>query len=337
MSLAANLRAFLILGSAVSFVLLSRMPAQAEHNPAAQNEAVVFLSQGRIDEATRVLSSQVATDSHDALAHLLLCRAFYSVELENAAIPECEAAVGNAPSSSNNYLWLGRAYGLKASRANPIAAFRIAKKVVAAFERAVQLDPANAPALSDLGEYYVGAPAIVGGGLDKAQQLSTRIMPVSPTRAHRLLALIAEKKGDLATAEAEFKNAVEAQPSPQSYVDLASFYQRQKKSEQCLAAIQSAIHLDHAKDAALVDAASILTDAKLNSKLAQQLLLDYLASAAKSEGAPAAKVHVQLGDLLLKNGDKTSAAHEYEAALSLASAYAPAQKALRALKPSPAQ
>jgi tetratricopeptide (TPR) repeat protein len=335
MSCIATLRAVLLL----SPLLLFRVSARAEMNLSApsQNPALAALNQGRVDDATRILRSQISTDPHNALAHQLLCRAFYSIEREDAAIPECEAAVANASSVSDNYLWLGRAYGLKASRANPVSAFRLARKVVAAFERAVQLDPASTPALSDLGEFYVSAPSLVGGGIDKAQQLSNRIMPVSATKAHRLLALIAEKKGDTSAAESEFKKAVQAQPSPESWVDLAAFYQRQKKNDQCVAAIQSAIRLDHAKDAALVDAASILTDANSSPQLAQQLLVAYLASPAKSDGAPAAKVHVQLGDLLLKSGDPTAAGREYQSALALASAYIPARKALHALQPSQAR
>jgi tetratricopeptide (TPR) repeat protein len=295
------------------------------------------LDQGRTDDAIKTLRAQLSATPQDALAHQLLCRAFYSIELENDAVHECEAAVANASSNSDNYLWLGRAYGLKASHANPVSAFRLARKVVATFERAVSLDPANTPALSDLGEFYVAAPSIVGGGLDKAQQLSTRMMPVSATKAHRLLGLIAEKKDDPATAEAEFRKAVEAQSSPASYVDLAAFYQRQKRNDECVAAIQAAIRLDHAKDAALVDAASILTDANRSPQLAQQLLVSYLASPAKSDSAPTPKVHLQLGNMLLRSGDRAGAQREYQAALALASSLAAAQKALKSLQAQPAQ
>lgn len=328
MSWVATLRAVLLFSS----VLLFRASAWGDLSPSAA-QGLAALNQGRIDDATRILRAQIAVEPYNALAHQLLCRTFYSIERDDAAIPECEAAVNDASSTSDNYLWLGRAYGLKASRANPISAFRLARKVVAAFERAVQLDPASTPALSDLGEFYVAAPSIVGGGLDKAQQLSVQMMPVSASKAHRLLGSIAEKKGDIETAEAEFKKAVDAQPSPESYVDLAAFYQRQKKNDACVSAVQAAIRRDRTKDAALVDAASILTDASLAPQLAQQLLVTYLASSAKTDGAPAPKVHLQLGNLALESGDRDGARREYQAALALASAYAPAQKALHALQP----
>jgi tetratricopeptide (TPR) repeat protein len=324
-------RAFLILLASVA--LFFHQTALAD-----RGQAALALNEGRADDATRLLQAEIASAPTDPIAHQLLCRVFYSQDLASAAIQECEAAVANSTPEagrnrevSNNYLWLGRAYGLKASIVNPILAFALARKVDAAFERAVALDPQNVAALRDLGEFYVAAPAIVGGGLDKAHQLAARMMPVSTTKAHRLLAQIAEKNGDDATAELEFKRAVETQRSPEAYVDLGDFYRRRHQGDQSFAAVEMAIRLDTAKDASIVDAASILTGIDRSPRLAEDLLNQYLASPARSDGAPAARVHVQLGDLLLKAGDRERARQEYQAALLLASKYTPARKALQSL------
>ena len=69
-------------------------------------------------------------------------------------------------------LWYGRALGEKADRVSFIKAYGLAKRVKAEFETAVSLDPRNAEALSDLGDYYTEAPAIVGGGKDKAEDVA---------------------------------------------------------------------------------------------------------------------------------------------------------------------
>jgi tetratricopeptide (TPR) repeat protein len=291
------------------------------------------LNQGRLDEAASLLRAKLTDNPHDANAHQLLCRVFYAEELADRAIPECESALNDAandaPLASENAMWLGRAYGLKAARANPISAFRIAKKVVYNFERSVQLNPANVPAFSDLGEYYVGAPSIVGGGLDKATALATRVMTLSATKAHRLLAMAAEKRGDNTTAEAEFKLAFDAQRTPQTLVDIADFYQRTKRCDQAVTTIKTLVRMDRARDAAIVDAASVLTACNQEPKLAIDLYTNYLASTAKSDSAPAPRVHVQLGDALAKAGDAAGARREYQAALTLASAYPLALKALQ--------
>jgi tetratricopeptide (TPR) repeat protein len=193
----------------------------------------------------------------------------------------------------------------------------------------VQLDPKNIRALNDLGEFYVAAPGLVGGGLDKAQALAKRMQPQFPSHAHRLLALIAEKKKEDAIAEAEFSNAVAASKSPEAYIDLGHFYQRHHQPDKMADALQSGIATDHRKGPSLVDAASILTDAHRSPELAETLLRAYLSSSAKTDDAPAFKVHVQLGELLAHRGDPAAAHREYAAALALASNYAPARKAMQ--------
>jgi tetratricopeptide (TPR) repeat protein len=312
--------------AAMALVLLCHRNASAD-----VSQANFALREGRIDDAARLLQGNLALNPHDSPAHQLLCRVYYAQEMADSAIRECLAAVANDPTSSEARLWLGRSYGMKAVHANPISAFALARKVATEFERAVELDPSNLAAISDLGEFYIDAPGIVGGGLDKADRLAQRTMAISPAKAHRLLGLIAEKREDISTAEAEFKKAVEAQRLPTSLVDLGDFYQRHQRYEDALRTLQNAIRLDRARDSSLVDVASVLLEAHGSAQLAQQLLEQYLASPAKSDSAPVVKVHVQLGDLLAKSGDKIRARQEYESALALASNYAPAERGLKNL------
>lgn len=292
-------------------------------------QANAFLQQGRVDDAVAGLHEVLVTQPKDPEAHQLLCRTYYAQEMADSAIHECELAVANAPSSSDDQMWLGRAYGLKASHASPFTALSLAIKVRNAFERAVQLDPENIHAMSDLGEFYVAAPSLIGGGLDKALALAARMQPHFPAQAHRLLALVAEKKNDHATAEAEYINAVAAGKAPEAYIDLGHFYQRHNQFDKMADALQAGVAADHRKSSSLVDAASILTDAHRSPELAESLLRSYLASSAKTDDAPAFKVHVQLGELLAHRGDLAGAHREYATALTLASNYVPARKAMQ--------
>jgi tetratricopeptide (TPR) repeat protein len=294
-------------------------------------QANALLQEGRVDEATASLRKILAAQPGDAQAHQLLCRIYYAQDMADNAIHECELAATSDPASSDDQMWLGRAYGFKASHANPLSALRLAVKVRTAFERAAQLDPENIHALNDLGEFYVAAPALIGGGLDKAQVLSARMQPHFPSQAHRLRALIAEKKKEDTVAEAEFSNAIAAGKTPETYIDLGQFYQRHNQPDRMLDALQSGVAADRRKGPALVDAANILTDAHRSPELAETLLRTYLSSSAKTDDAPAFKVHVQLGELLAHRGDPAGAHREYAIALGLASNYAPARKAMQGL------
>lgn len=308
----------------LAFVLLSGATLLAE-------DANTLLQQGRVDEARAALQKTLATQPGNALAHQLLCRVNYAQDMADAAIRECEAAAANDPGNSMTQVWLGRAYGMKAERANPLIAFSLARKVHAAFERAVQLDSQNVQAMSDLGEYYVDAPAIVGGGLDKARALADRMQSRFPAQAHRLRAMAANSDKDFATAEAEYRKAIAAGNSPAAYVDLGHFYQRRNQQEKAVAALEQAIAADHRKDFSLVDAASILIAMNRSPQTAEKALREYLSSPARSDDAPTFKVYKQLGDLLARRGDEAQAHRQYAAAIGLASNYVPARKAIQGL------
>ena len=120
-------------------------------------------------------------------------------------ISACEKAVALAPSNSRYHMWLGRVYGEKADAANFLSAASLAGKVRNEFEAAVRLDPNNVDARSDLGEFYLEAPGIVGGGRDKAEAQIQALAALDPAKADYLKGRLAEKKKDLGAAE---KNTV---------------------------------------------------------------------------------------------------------------------------------
>jgi len=299
--------------------------AAASRAPGADVAAYQALQEGRSNDAATLLRATLAANPSDAFAHQLLCRVFYAQDEADEAIHECELAVSTTPANSDqasdSELWLGRAYGMKARRAGLIAGFMLARKVEASFEKAVELNPANIAALNDLGEYYVAAPYVIGGGADKAHALSARMMPRFPGAAHRLLARLAEADNELASAESEFKQAIAAERTPDAWIDLAQFYQTHARPDDALAAVKSALAADRTHGPELADAASILTKAQRAPDLAERCLRDYLASRAKSDAAPAFKVHLQLSRLLAARGDSSDADREIAAAAALAPAF----------------
>ena len=310
------------------FTLLVSSLLSAPAFAADSNPAYTPLTHGRVQEATNLLRQQLVKNSTDAHAHELLCRVAYAQELADEALSECEQAVNLAPNDSEAQMWLGRSLGLKASHTNPVTAYKLARRVRTAFERAVQLNPRNVEAASDLGEYYIYAPGFLGGDETRAQALIAQLAPLSAFRSHRLEGLLQQKKGNLAEAEAAFKAAVAAGNSPEAWTDLALFYEKQKRQDEVVGAIHQALTADRTHGAVEVDAASILTSIKREPETAEQALRNYLASSNQAESAPVFKVHLQLGKLLDHRGDKDGAKAEFAAAVALAPNYQPARKAL---------
>lgn len=293
---------------------------------AAMSTELQALLEGRLNDAIPALERAVASQPTPE-TQLLLCRALFSERNFDDAQPLCQVAADAPGASASAYLWLGRVEGERARHANPLSAFSLARKTKAAFAHAVDLDPSNNDSVDDLGEYLVQAPGVVGGGLDQAHALAQRVLATAPAAAHRTLALAAVKEEDPARAEREYRAATAtARPAevPGTWVDLARFLEHQGNAAGANAAVRSALAADRPPTAATVDAARTLEDLHGSPEEVIALLRAYLASPARSDAAPAWRVHLHLARLLESRGDTTGAAHERALAKSLAPGVDPA-------------
>jgi len=313
-------------------LLLPALLAAVLAAPAAAASGKDLLAAGRVDDAVQMLQHQIDHSPADAESHNLLCRAYFMLEEWDRGIPACERARDLDPHNSLYQLWLGRIYGEKAYRAGFLSAAGMVKKVRTAFERAVELDPKNWEARTDLAEFYLEAPAIVGGGKDKARAQADALMPLNPGMAHWVAARIAEKNKDAVSAEREYRAAVSASHSgARAWLDLAGFLRRANRfdeMEQALRNLESS-PLDHAPS--LIDGANMLLRTGRDFPLAVRLLRRYLS--APVEEAPAFRAHELLGQLLERQGDRHAAAEEYRAALALAHNYTRAREDLQRVEP----
>ena len=118
-------------------------------------------------------------------------------------------------------MWLGRVLGQVASHASILSAYGDAKKSLAAMQAAVQLNPQNGPALSDLGDYYAQAPGIAGGGTDKAQQVASQLDKVDAGRAAQLRGDIAMQQKNYTEAEQDYKQSASVSTEARRRVERA--------------------------------------------------------------------------------------------------------------------
>jgi len=296
---------------------------------AADDSAPALLAAGRADDAITTLHSKINSSPNDAEAYNLLCRAYFSMGDWDHGISACEKAVALEPNNSRYHMWLGRIYGEKADGSNFFSAASLAGKVRTEFETAVRLDPNNVDARSDLGEFYLEAPGIVGGGGDKAEAQVQVLAALDPAKADYLKGRIAEKKKDVVTAEREYRAAIEAgHGSALTWFNLALFFRHQQRWNDMEDAIQRAVSAQLDRPEIIMESGEVLLRSGRNVQAAVQYLRRYLALNSKVEEAPAFKAHYLLGTALEKQGDKQGAAQEYRAALSLARNFSRAQEAL---------
>jgi tetratricopeptide (TPR) repeat protein len=307
--------------------LLAALPLQAT----AADSAPALLAAGRVDDAITTLRGEIDASPHDAESYNLLCRAYFALEDWDRGVENCEKAVALEPNNSRYHLWLGRVYGEKADSSNFLTAAGLAKKVRTEFERAVQLSPDSVDARTDLAEFYLEAPGIVGGGRDKAAAQAQTLATLEPAKANWVNGRIAEKKKDMVAAEKDYRAAIESSHGgADAWLNLALFYRHVGRLGDMEDAINRASSAQMNQPVVLVDAAETLIRAGRNFPGATQLLKRYLSSSTVEE-APAFKAHYLLGTVLEKQGDKQAAAEEYRAALALAKSFSLAREALNRL------
>lgn len=288
-----------------------------------------LLRGGRVDDAIAQLSQQLEQKANEAQTRHLLSRAYFALGNYDAAIRESEKAVALAPNNALYHLWLGRAYGRKAEHANWFTAAGLAGKMRDQFEKSVQLNGDDIAARTDLAEFYIEAPAIMGGGKDKAQAQAKTIEPKEPSTAHWIRAKLAEKDKNYAAAEAEYKAATDDGNRADMWLSLASFYRRQNRIAEMEQAVNKAVAIEKkpTSSSPLFDAAGLMLKAGRIPQ-ATAFLIKYLGSKDKVEDAPAFQAHYLLGQIYEKQGDRAAASREYTAALQLAKDYKDAREGL---------
>lgn len=295
-------------------------PAIAGSGSLAQAHAA--LQAGEASRALNLLAAAPASGPDAAAARNLECRVRYTLQQWSAAAKACAQAVRMDGQNSDYHLWLGRALGQQAANASFLSAYSLSKQARQEFETAVRLDRRNAEALGDLGEFYVDAPGIVGGGLDKAESVAQELDRINPARAADLRARIASGRSDYAGAEQNFKRAIALSRHPaRGWATLASFYRRRGQWTQMeWAARHCAAEAARDPDAgvALFNGASVLIQANRDPELAAKMLADYLNSASMTEEGPAFLAHVWLARLKAQMGDVAAALQEQATARELA-------------------
>lgn len=313
----------------VTMLVGASLPAVASTQVARQPLAEInaHLQAGEADKALAMIASLPQAGSNIAQAKFLECRVRYALGQWNAAAGACGRAVELDGQNSSYHMWYGRALGERASSASFMSAFSLGKQVRQQFETAVELDPRNAEALSDLGSFDVDAPGIVGGGLDKAEAIAARLDKVDPARAHQLRAEMASNRKDYATAEKELKEAVAASAHPALQLTvLANFYRHRQQWDQMDATVrsaQSAAAKDRTAGVALYDGAGVLYAARRDSAFAARMLQDYLAGNSKTDEAPAFVAYSRLAELQRQLGNSAEAQRDEAAAIALAHDYRP--------------
>jgi tetratricopeptide (TPR) repeat protein len=248
----------------------------------ARPSARGLYERGEYAAAIKLLTNAAGADMLE-----LLGQCYYMQGDFKRSTEALDRAAAIAPNDSMIQTWRGRAWGMRAESSFPLAAMGHAGKSRDAFERAVRLDPKNQEALGDLFDFYIEAPGIVGGGVEKAEALLPKYAQYDPVGFHIATARIAEKKQQFATAEASFRKAVETSPNTLSVkFELAQFLARRGRYDESEKVFRQAEEAAPASPRLLFAKAAAYIHTHRNADQAREMLRKYLASALTPNDPP---------------------------------------------------
>lgn len=284
--------------SAVLAFLSLFLPAVAELDIPAFHAAVELYNQRKAPEAQRAFEALATANPANANIQFYLGRLALQLNEHEKAAKHLEKAVELGPHDSRFHLRLGDAYGQLAKKAGMFSALRLAGKCRAAYEKAIELDPKSLDARFSLLGFYQQAPAIAGGGMDKAHAQAQEIKKLDANRGHQAIAGLYAVEKKYAEAFAELDAALTKTPG-----DYAALFQSGR-----LAAVSGE---------------------RLERGLA---CLRQCLTQTTPEGQPGhAAAHWRIGNILEKQNDKTGARAAYEAALKLDPKFSQASESLKKL------
>jgi tetratricopeptide (TPR) repeat protein len=290
------------------------------------SEAIRFYERGEFNRAVNLLTQLRNSHPTDPEPRFWLGKSFIKTRQWDNAVREMEQAVNLQPSNARYHLWLGRACGARASHSIFITAIRWAGRVAKEFETAKKLAPEDLEVRFDLLEFYLHAPGMLGGGMDKAGAEAKAISKIDPQKGYTARSSILRKNKQWDMARKELIQATIDFPyHADSWKDLAEYLLERQEFENALNYGQRSQALESkSKGVLLVIAASRI---RLKRDLDQAVgILEALAIGSLGDNDPAfEEVYYWLGEGFLAKGDKIRAREAFSSALRFDPDYAGAR------------
>jgi tetratricopeptide (TPR) repeat protein len=294
-------------------------------------DAIRLYQKGEFKQAVALLEQLKLKSPGDGDLRLWLGKSYLKVQNWDRAVQEIEKCTELQP-KAQNHLWLGRAWGARAEHAFFLKAMKMAGRVVKEFETARQLAPNDLEIRFDLLEYYLNAPAIVGGGRDKADAEVQAIAKLDPRKGYnaRSAVLIKDRKWELAKKEL-IQATLDFPNDASAYKDAADFLLDRKDFEGAVQYAKKALTLDKESKRSQLILAAARIQLRNEIDFSAKTLMS-LASGPLSDDDPTfEEVYYWLGEYYAAKGEKIKAREAFASALGFNPEYDKAKQGISRL------
>lgn len=312
------------------------LPTVAAPAPTPSTSGDALADDGNYSAAAQAFGAALkqAPDRADLLAKL--ARVDLLLGKSGPAVKTAEQAIDKAPRNAKYQLLLGDALSAYVNDVSIFHKLGIAHRLLAAYQRAVQLAPDDADAHFALAMFYAVAPGIAGGS---AAQAATQVQWLTahgdPAQADLVRAHQTTGAKHYATAEALYRKAAASAKDSSGYVELGEFLVSRKQPGAALAAFRKATTAYPHQPDAYYAIGKLASKGQADAKAGIAALDAYLGMPVdwQDGDAPRCWAHYRLGQIHARTGQAGAARAEYQRALKLDPGFRQATQALAKLGP----
>jgi tetratricopeptide (TPR) repeat protein len=275
---------------------------------------------------------QVKESSSEAKAAFDRGRAAHNAGKTDEAVSAFERAVALDPNSSLYHMWLGHAYSRQLSSANFLRKPFIGRRSGEEYNLAVKLDPTSIDAAEARLDFFLNAPGIVGGGIDKARAEAARLTTLDSYRGRMATARVAEHEKQSPEAERLYRSLMADYPDRTAAVDaLVTILQNDKRFDEAFTIVDDRLARLPDESASLYNLGRLAALSGQHLARGEAAMRRFL-TLTTADPVRQSNAHYRLGMIKEKMGDAHAAAVEYRAALDLYPRHEPAAAALKKIQ-----
>jgi len=287
---------------------------------ASIDEARESFNKGEIKQAEKLFTQALETADNTAIASSYLGRiSIRNTDFDSAkdyALKAHKLSPNNAEVESNYAIVMAS----MAQQANIFKKLGYAKKSLAGFSKAVELEPENVNYRQSLMSYYIGAPGIAGGDNDLALQQALAIRQLDEMAGLQALLTVYSATEDEAAIKKLFAGLTpEQQQNPELLFMQGLYSQSSKQYDLATEQFKQAISFSGSEDAykatkfgALYQIGRTSVLSKQNITAGIKALEEYMQTAPKLGGLPSKEwAAFRLANLQAESGNQAAAKATY--------------------------
>lgn len=286
------------------------------------------------DAAKREYAALAIANPGDAIPAFHLGRIALQENDAEEGIRQFERCTSLDERNAECHAWLGNALGMTAQRTNKFKLPFLVKRTKKEFDRSIELDPSNIDGRMGEMQYYLFAPGMFGGSIQKAREQAAEIDRHDKLRGAMAHGLIADHEKDAKTAEAAYQRAIAAAPdSIMGYNGLVSLYTRESRWSDAFATLDRIAARVPSEHMVPIRIARVAVSSGEQLARGEEGVKRWLANPpAQATSDNRATAHLRLGQIYEKTSRRELARPEYEQATKLNPRLEEARKALDAVK-----